>query len=729
MKKYTDVDIVAELQKLVDSHVDSYKEDFDIDKRIIRRAAESQNPEDKTLMWFCRPHGTHCLNENQVFIQGTRDHNTFRFYAEQTYDECIARVIVPKSVKRGKVFGDVFEINYREQAANVAQNSIAPDHDRLTFADGFVLDAPCRSSFDAAMSLVGEHGGVKTYQTLPKDADALAEVLSKQKTRRDRLPDAERTEALSPLSVAELRKYEAVKKVHPDALVCFAQNGYFELYGKDAEKAAPLLGTKLLEKKVRGKPSMPVTGFRESAWVAGSHKLWKSGADVFLSKDGETFKELKAADYIPVGATLNVDGIKCRIDAVDFAADEVRLTNIEDKNRPIRFSESIQYVRAYGYRKDPENKNHLLIDPETAPIVVQIFQWRAEGVSYMGINKKLNDAGILSPSQLKRERGVETNFNKKDRVILWNKHMITEILQNIVYIGHLAQKKGSQCLYGGIPYHITSEDEWIVAKNTHEPLLSEELFEKVQEINRAAVERTRANSGKYDHLPKAKNIYGKKFVCAECGAIMKLQRSISTKKDKVYFTFKCPTYAEHGTRGCSDVKIRKQDLDDAVFSFIKSQMEVFLDMEKTLHSLLAMKKARIKQDNTVQEIRTLRQKLAQKQSLLSGMYVDLKEGLLSDAEYSHHKEIVMEDIRAIERNLSELEAPKNQTEEQITGEMQWKQMIRRFHDATEISEEMADAFIETMKIHEDGTLEIKLSYMDEFAALTKTCEKIRKEVA
>ena len=133
------------------------------------------------------------------------------------------------------------------------------------------------------------------------------EVLSKQKSRRDRLPDAGRTETLSPLPVAELRKYEAVKKAHPDALVCFAQNGYFELYGKDAEKAAPLLGTKLLEKKVRGKPSMPVTGFRESAWVAGSHKLWKSGMDVFLSKDGETFKELKAADYIPVGATLNVD--------------------------------------------------------------------------------------------------------------------------------------------------------------------------------------------------------------------------------------------------------------------------------------------------------------------------------------------------------------------------------------------------------------------------------------
>lgn len=346
-KKHTNVDIIAELQKLVDSHVDSYKEDFDIDKRIIRCAAESKEPEDKVLMWFCRPHGTHCLRENQVFIQGTRDHNTYRFYAEQTRDECIARVIVPKEVRKGKVYGDVFEVNYREQAANVAQNSVAPDHDRLTFADGYMLDAPCRSSFDAAMALVGEHGSVKTHRTLPKDADALAEVLTKQKSRRDRLPETERTEVLAPLPVAELRKYEAVKEAHPDALVCFAQNGYFELYGKDAEKAAPLLGTKVLEKKVRGKPAMPVTGFRESAWVAASQKLWQSGADVLLSKDGETFKELKCADFIPVGATLQMDGIRCRIDAVDFAANEVRLTNIEDKNRPIRFSENISYVRSF----------------------------------------------------------------------------------------------------------------------------------------------------------------------------------------------------------------------------------------------------------------------------------------------------------------------------------------------------------------------------------------------
>ena len=383
----------------------------------------------------------------------------------------------------------------------------------------------------------------------------------------------------------------------------------------------------------------------------------------------------------------------------------------------------------HGYRKDPENKNHLLIDPETAPVIRQIFEMRAEGISYMGICKKLNDAGIPSPGQHKLNQGIETNNNKKKRTVLWNKHKITEILKDIVYIGHLAQKKGSQCLYGGIPYHITSEDEWIVVKNTHEPLISEELFERVQQINSAALERQKANTGKYDHLPKEKNIYGKKFTCADCGSIMKLHRFISTKKDKVYFTFKCPTYAEHGSRACSDIKMRKADLDEAVFTFIKSQMDVFIDMENTLRRLLAMKKAKLKQNNTQQEIKSLRQKLAHKQSILSGMYVDLKEGLLSQEDYGHHREIITADIKALELKLSEVESAKSETEEQLTGEMKWKFMIQRFYDATEMTAEMADAFIETMKLHKDGSLEIKLSYMDEFMELTTTCERLRKEVA
>ena len=374
----------------------------------------------------------------------------------------------------------------------------------------------------------------------------------------------------------------------------------------------------------------------------------------------------------------------------------------------------------HGYCKDPENKNRLVIDPETAPVIRQIFQWRSEGVSYMGINRRLNESGIPSPGQYRLEHGIETNNNRKGRPVLWNKHMVTEILKNVVYIGHLAQKKGSQCLYAGIPYHITSEDEWIIVEHTHEPIIGAELFETVQKINRESAERSKANSGKYDYLPREKNIFGKKLTCAECGAVIKLHRSFNRLRDKAYFMFKCPTYAEHGSKGCSDVKMRKPDLDIAVFSFIKAQMAVFVDMESTLKRLLG---------RSASKRRLLQQKLENKKSILSGLYVDYKEGLLSRQDYLFTRESVDADIRMIETELAEQESASSQTRDLLTGEMKWQYMVQRYQNATELSPEMVEAFVETIKLHQDGSLDIKLNYMDEFAALMDACEHIRKESA
>lgn len=383
----------------------------------------------------------------------------------------------------------------------------------------------------------------------------------------------------------------------------------------------------------------------------------------------------------------------------------------------------------HGYCKDPENKNHLVIDPETAPVIRQIFLWRSEGVSYMGINRRLNEAGIPSPGQYRLEHGIQTNNNRKGRPVLWNKHMVTEILNNIVYIGHLAQKKGSQCLYAGIPYHITSESDWIIAENTHEPIISRELFETVQKINRESAERTKKNSGKYAHLPREKNMFGKNFTCAGCGAVMKLHRSFSTKRDKAYFTFKCPTYAEHGAKGCSDIKIRKADLDAAVFSFIKAQMAVFMDMERTLQSLLAVKAGSFEQGHTRSRRKALQQKLENKKSILSGLYVDYKEGLLSRQDYLFTRESVDADIHKIEAELAEEESANSKNHDLLIGKMKWQGMIRKFQDAAGLSSELVEAFVETVKLHQDGSLEIKLNYMDEFAALMDACEQIRKESA
>lgn len=394
--------------------------------------------------------------------------------------------------------------------------------------------------------------------------------------------------------------------------------------------------------------------------------------------------------------------------------------------------ENGEYIGAwekYGYLKDPENKSRLIVNPETAPIVQQIFLWRSEGMSYMGINKKLNEMGVPSPGQYKADRGIVTNNNQKKRTILWNKHIVTDILKDITYIGHMAQRKTTQVLHKGIQFSRVNEEDWIVVYNTHEAIISEELFNKVQEINRATAEKAKANSGKYDHLPKAKNIYGAKLVCADCGARIKLHRSFSTKKDKVYFTFNCPTYQEHGTAGCSSRVKRKADLDEAVFQSIRAQMDVFMDTAHIIKSLLAQKQAINKGAARKKTKSSLYNKIKSLRSAISTLYVDMKDGLLTDAEYLMQKEKYQAQIAELEHTLGELTQDETDTEEQLIGTKKWAAIAEEYSEATELSEGMLNACMELIKVHADGSLEIAFNYMQEFKELLETTERLRKEVA
>lgn len=394
--------------------------------------------------------------------------------------------------------------------------------------------------------------------------------------------------------------------------------------------------------------------------------------------------------------------------------------------------ENGEYIGAwekYGYLKDPENKSRLIVNPETAPIVQQIFLWRSEGMSYMGINKKLNEMGVPSPGQYKADRGIVTNNNQKKRTILWNKHIVTDILKDITYIGHMAQRKTTQVLHKGIQFSRVNEEDWIIAYNTHEPIISEELFNKVQEINRATAEKAKANSGKYDHLPKEKNIYGAKLVCADCGARIKLHRSFSTKKDKVYFTFNCPTYQEHGKAGCSSRVKRKADLDEAVFQSIRAQMDVFMDTAHIIKSLLAQKQAINKGAARKKTKSSLNNKIKSLRSAISTLYVDMKDGLLTDAEYLMQKEKYQAQIAELEHTLGELTQDETDTEEQLIGTKKWAAIAEEYSEATELSEGMLNACVELIKVHADGSLEITFNYMQEFKELLETTERLRKEVA
>ena len=132
-----------------------------------------------------------------------------------------------------------------------------------------------------------------------------------------------------------------------------------------------------------------------------------------------------------------------------------------------------EYIGSYaphGYRKDPKNKNRLLVDPETAPVIRQIYEWRAQGLGYGTITRMLNERDIPSPGRYRFEHGIITNNNKKGSALLWNRHALSDILRNIVYIGHLAQGKCTASLMRGIPVHRVPEAEWDIVSTPMSPL-------------------------------------------------------------------------------------------------------------------------------------------------------------------------------------------------------------------------------------------------------------------
>ena len=188
-------------------------------------------------------------------------------------------------------------------------------------------------------------------------------------------------------------------------------------------------------------------------------------------------------------------------------------------------------------------------------------------------------------------------------------------------------------------------------------------------------------------------------------------------------------YAEHGTRACNAKKMRKADLDEAVLSTIQAQLDLFVDMQDSLHQLLAMKKAMAKQNGQKDEIKSLQKKLDHKKGLFGGLYRDLREGLISDEDYAQTREVILGEIKRLEKQLAELEGTTNRFEEQLRGEKKWAELVKKYHHATEVTAEMVDAMIVSMKMNKDSSLSIEFNHMDEFKAIYDTIDILRKEVA
>ena len=368
----------------------------------------------------------------------------------------------------------------------------------------------------------------------------------------------------------------------------------------------------------------------------------------------------------------------------------------------------------YGYRKDPKNRNRLIRDDYAAEIVQRIFAWRIEGVSMPAIAKMLDDKGILSPMEYKKCCGenFSTGFFHKIKTG-WSAVAVRRILVNEMYTGVMIQGKSEILNHKEKKAIAKPEEEWVRVKGTHEGIISREDFEFVQKM--ALV----------DCKPSGKNGKGHMFTgllyCGDCGGLM--FRRVNRYKGKETVSFFCGTYNKR--QECTRHAIREEELKAVVLTAIQTQVRLFLEREKALDKLNQLEVGFEQVVRFDRELKQLYKEQEKYASLRTGLYEDLKAGILTEEDFKSFRGIYEERVQGIQEFI---EKQEQAVRELFQSRVEFGVGLERFKEVlsvTECSREALVAFVERIDIYEGKKMEIVFRHKELFSKAAMLEEYVR----
>lgn len=299
----------------------------------------------------------------------------------------------------------------------------------------------------------------------------------------------------------------------------------------------------------------------------------------------------------------------------------------------------------YGYMKSPEDKHRLIPDPETAPIVQEIFRMVLDGRTTSQVAARLNGQGVLTPLQYKRHKLKAACQNRE---LLWTHMMVGNILRNYKYTGAMVNHTRESRHLRDKNQRRTSPEEWIIVENAHEPLVSKEWFEEAGAMLRHPQKSRRQPSGRTDAV----------FYCGRCGR--KLRRTSGANA-----CFVCDTAAYQENAACRGLRWGKRDLEKVLIPVYRVQLD-----------LLGEKAAELKRGNSAQRASACAQRMAQIERRLDG--IDRKKMQLFESYHDGTLELTayMEQKAALTRQAEHLRADRAGLEADYRGWLEGQEQRR-----------------------------------------------------
>lgn len=356
----------------------------------------------------------------------------------------------------------------------------------------------------------------------------------------------------------------------------------------------------------------------------------------------------------------------------------------------------------YGYMKDPNNKNHLIIDHYAAAVVQRIFNMYVEGYGQIGIAKTLTAEGIPCPSVYKKSQGLKyTNGQKLEITKYWTYSTIHNILKNEVYIGNMVQHKLNSSQYRVKKSKQVSKDEWIIVKDTHEPIISYDIFNTVQSMMKKS----------YRSLPFSKqHSLANHIQCADCGRGMcrVVQRGISY--------FRCGTYQKYGNHICTSHLIRQ----DAVEKIVIDEINRFISEVKNIEKVISKpnKKNKKVHSNIHKQIKALEEKIDRNKLLRKSLYEDYKGQILTCEEYIEYKKQYEDEIINLNNQLKVLNEKVNKTCQDVIEE-DWFAKFLKYKQIDKLTPEVVSIFINMIYVYTNKVIKIVFNFQEDLDELKK----------
>jgi len=365
-----------------------------------------------------------------------------------------------------------------------------------------------------------------------------------------------------------------------------------------------------------------------------------------------------------------------------------------------------QYIGSFatfGYMKDEQNKNKLVVDQYAADIVRDIFKWKLEGVSPQDIAEGLNKIGVLSPMEYKRSLGMKyTTTFKTNAKALWSASAVLRILKNPVYTGVLVQGKETTPSYKVHKRITKAESEWTVITDSHEAIISQIDFDSVQKVLKLDTRRSPDE--------EAVQLFSGMVFCGDCGASMVRKTVPAGERKYVYYI--CSAHKQD--KSCSPHRIRDIALEEIVLDSLKQHIREIVDMSELL-DITDTAPLRTAQAQKIQrQIDKKYEEYERLQKLLMSLYENLTDGVIDRDEYTRLKASFTARADEAEKQMDALR--ENLTEIQNHGtENAWMDEFKKRQGLTSLDRAVVVALIDRILIHSNDTIEIIYRWQDEFA--------------